>query len=83
MYEVFASAQDGHSSAFSEFTLGGNLQVNLSLAQSPEVQIEVLWTGGGSLGAAAVKLMGRRQNLSETGSPLEITAPRANLGPGF
>jgi hypothetical protein len=82
-YEVFASAQDGHSSAFKEFTLAGNLQVNLSLAQSPEVQIEVLRAGGGPLGSAAVKLLGRRQNLSETGSPVEITGPRANLGPGF
>ncbi len=81
-YEVLAS-QDGHSSAFSEFTLGGNLEVNLSLARSPKVQIEVLRTGGGSLGAAAVKLIGRRQNLSETGSLLEITAPHANLDPGF
>jgi hypothetical protein len=83
VYEVFASAQDGHASAFREFTLGGNLEVSLSLARPPDVEVEVLRAGGGALGDAVVKLIGRRHNRSETGALVEITGPRPKLDPGF
>lgn len=82
-YEIFAEAQDGGASAFSDFILGGVTKVDLSLAKPPPVSVEVRRAGHSAPLDIPVRLMGRRQNLSETGTPVQIPIPRTSLAPGY
>lgn len=81
-YELRATAENGSASAFSEFTLAAGLQLNLSLLSSPDVLIEVWRAGAGAVGDIPIRLSGRLQTLSETGSAVDIRGPRTTVAPG-
>lgn len=83
VYEVTATLQDGSASGFIELFLdqdsaGGNIQV----LQLPQVEIEVRRAGSNPVLNVPVKLMGRREDLSETEPEREINGPRTTLAPG-
>ena len=84
LYEVFAVAQDGSASGFLELHLGGNMEgANVSLVKNLPVKVDVLRSGSRSATDIAVKLTGRRQNLSETGSDIEVISKRTVTRTGY
>lgn len=84
LYEVFAVAQDGGASGFLELHLGGNLDgVNISLMKTPPVTVEVRRSGSRAPAEVPVRVTGRRQNLSATGTEVEVISRRTSLSPGY
>jgi hypothetical protein len=83
VYEVFATMQDSSASGFTEMfvdqdTDSGNVQV----LQVPMVEIEVRRVGSNARIDIPAKLIGRRQDMSETEPAREIVGPRTTLAPG-
>jgi hypothetical protein len=82
-YEVFVTLEDGSASGFMELFLGrDNLAAAVQVTQSPTVEIEVRRAGSAAAADSSLRLMGRRQDLSETETAREITGPRVTLAPG-
>jgi hypothetical protein len=83
-YEIFAHRQDGTAAGFNELFLDrDNDSGNVLLLPVPVVDIDVLRNGGSHPGlASSIRLSGRRQDLAETETDVDITVPRAFLYPG-
>lgn len=82
-YEVFAALQSGSAAGFAELLLQRDTPLNLSLQSNPRVEIEIVRSGGGGVVDIPVKLIGRRHDLSETGTAAEITGKHMALAPGY
>ncbi len=83
VYEVFALSQDGSASGFLELFVDQNTSSgNVQVLQLPFVDIEVRRAGASTPSDSNVKLIGRRQDLSETETEREIKGPRTKLAPG-
>ena len=79
-YQLFAVSEDGVHSAYADLNLQRTTTMNLALAPSPVVDIHLANT---SVNPAEVKLIGRRQNLSESARAFEIAIGRNILAPGY
>ena len=79
-YQLLATTEDGAYSAFMDLLLQRNSKVNLSLAQSPAVDIHLV---NANVDPKTVKLIARRQNLSETAPAVEMPLGRRTLPPGY
>jgi hypothetical protein len=83
-YEVFAEVQGGSAAGFLELVLGGNMEgANITLTKTPPVTVEVRRTGSRSPADIAVTLTGRRQNLAETGTDIDVVSRKTALSPGY
>jgi hypothetical protein len=81
-YEVFVTLEDGSAAGFIELFLGrDNLAATVQVSQSPTVEIEMR-RASGAAADIPIRLTGRRQDLSETETPREITGARVTLAPG-
>jgi len=83
VYEIFATMPDFSAAGFTELfvdqdTDSGNVQVLLA----PTIEIEVRRPGSNAVADIPAKLIGRRQDLSETEPPREIAGPRTTFAPG-
>jgi len=83
VYEIFATMPDASAAGFTELfvdkdTDSGNVQVLLA----PAIEIEVRRPGSNAITDIPAKLMGRRQDLSETEPTREIIGPRTTFAPG-
>lgn len=82
-YEVFATLPDGSAAGFIEIQVEQSTDAaNVQVIQIPATDIEVRRAGSSAAVNIPVTLIGRRQDLSETEPPREITASRAILAPG-
>jgi hypothetical protein len=83
-YEIFAEVQRGGAAGFLELMLGGNMEgANITLAKSQPVTVEVHRTGSKLPSDMLVKLTGRRQNLAETGTDIDVISRKTALSPGY
>jgi hypothetical protein len=73
-YEVFATLRDGTAAGFIELFVAGNYDTaTIRLQQLPIVDVEIRSAGSNSAADIPVRLMGRRQDLSEIEPEHEIT----------
>jgi protocatechuate 3,4-dioxygenase beta subunit len=79
-YQLLVTSNDGAYSALMDFALHRSSKVNVSLSPSPVVDIQIT---NGSVSPADVKLIARRQNLSETAPAIELPIGRRVLPPGY
>ena len=79
-YQLFAISEDGMQSAYADVTVQRTLAMNLALSPSPVVDVHL---ANPSVDASEVKLLGRRQNLSESAQLIEIPFGRSMLAPGY
>ncbi|HEY6392645.1 MAG TPA: hypothetical protein VIX89_15290, partial [Bryobacteraceae bacterium] len=83
VYEVFAALQDSSASGFIElFADQDSDSASVQVMQAPPVDIEVRREGSNARADIPVKLMGRRQDMSETEPTREIPGPHTTLAPG-
>jgi hypothetical protein len=83
-YEIFAMTRSGDAAGFLELTLGGNMEsAHLTLTKVPVVEVNIRRSGSQSPENIPLKLVARRQNLSETEIGREITEKRIALPPGY
>jgi hypothetical protein len=82
-YEILATSEADGSAAFTEFTLGGNLRLPLTLHSMPEIEIEVWRDASGAVTNIPVKLIGRPLKLSGSSGDMVEIAKRTRLAPGF
>jgi hypothetical protein len=72
------------AAGFLELTLGGNMEgANISVMKVPPVAVDIRRSGSGSPVDVPVKLTGRRQNLAETGTDVDVVSRKTALGPGY
>jgi len=82
-YEVFAALENGSVAGFVELFLDRDFDAaNVHLAELPTLDIEIRQAGSNSVVDVPVRLMGRRQDMSESGVAREIVGRRVNLPPG-
>ena len=83
-YEVFATLRDDTAAGFIELSVRRDTDAaNVPVQQLPTVDIEVRRPGSSDVADIPFKLIGRRQDLSETEPTREITGPRTTLAPGY
>jgi protocatechuate 3,4-dioxygenase beta subunit len=83
VYEIFATSPEGTSAGFTELFLGQDSDSNnVTLLQTPTVEIEIRQVGSQAPADIPVTLIGRRQDLSEIEPGHEIPGPRTKLAPG-
>jgi hypothetical protein len=82
-YEVFATLRDGTAAGFIELPVSRNTDAaNVPVQQLPKVNIEVCRSGSNDVVNIPLKLLGRRQDLSDTEPAREIAGPHTSLAPG-
>jgi hypothetical protein len=83
VYEVLAMMQDSSAAGFTELFVDQDTDsASVQVLQAPMVEIDVRRAGSNALTDIPAKLMGRRQDLSETEPAREIVGPRTTLAPG-
>jgi hypothetical protein len=82
LYEVFAKLQDNSAAGFTELYLDHDMRVDFQVARAGGVEFDIRRLGSNAALDIPITLLGRRQDLAETETEVEITRPRSNLGPG-
>lgn len=85
VYELVAYTGQGGPSAqgaYERFSLGGNLEMNLSLTSFPTLDILYMEKGGRKIDPRTISVMARRKDLSGEGTPQRIPSEHAELLPG-
>jgi hypothetical protein len=83
-YEVFATLPDNSQSGFVEMFLDKDSAAGtVQLVPNPEVQFEARRPGSNSPVKIPFSVSGRRQDLAEADTTMDLNIPRATLSPGY